>query len=168
MEGNGAESLGSCPSLPPLKVAISALMRAEGSRVCLRRAEEQQIIGSCQRCVVPAAPLDQERNQSDVERNKRANEQTTKGLWELQAGGLGQGSEKRKRKHVNKAPPLEETGSHFIKTSKITQCFQLEVQLWSSDGFHCTVEVLLKQLVLSCLSPLKKKRENNLNKKKNP
>lgn len=39
------------------------------------------------------------RNQRDVRRNKRANEQTTKGPWELMAGDLGQGSEKKEKTH---------------------------------------------------------------------
>lgn len=78
-------------------------MRAESSRVALQWVEEAEIIGSCQRCAVHGGSFGPGRNQDNVRRNKRADEQTTKAQWELLAGGLGQGSERSERKHINSA-----------------------------------------------------------------
>lgn len=70
MESNRVGKPGELPKFLPRKVAISALMRAEGSGVCLQWAEEPDIIGSCQRCVVLADPLDRDVIRETLEETK--------------------------------------------------------------------------------------------------
>lgn len=90
------------------------------------------------------------RNQDDVRRNKRANEQTTKGLWELVAGGLGQGSEKKEKtnqQHAGSGGNLLSVHQHFKDHPVVFSAAQKfnsgAVQV--SQTFHFALDVLMKQ-----------------------
>lgn len=133
-------------------------MRAEGSRVCLQWAEEPEIIGSCQRCVVLADPVDRDVIRATLEETKGANERTTKGPWESMAGGLGQGSgEEREntsttcwlwRKLVITSSTLQRSPRGFGPAEKFSCRLLWHSSVQALQMFHFTVDVPTKHLFL--------------------